>query len=77
VAALALRPGEAAWLYSLAWLQIKAGNPQASLSTLARLFETDPGFRPNVAADPDFAFLHADRTFRALVDPVRVETEHR
>jgi uncharacterized Ntn-hydrolase superfamily protein len=54
-------------LYDLACFECLDGRTADALAHVRRAVELDPGLRPAIAADSDFAALAADPEFRALV----------
>ena len=58
---------DVALLYDLAGFEALMGESAAALEHLSRALELDPGLRAAVRADDDFASLHGDPSFQALI----------
>lgn len=56
-------------LYDLACFECLDGRTAAAVDHVSRAIELDPGVRPAIAVDSDFAALADDPAFRALVGP--------
>jgi uncharacterized Ntn-hydrolase superfamily protein len=66
-AALARFPDDATLLYDLACFECLDGRPRDALEHVRGALALDPGLRPAVASDADFAALVDEPEFRALV----------
>jgi uncharacterized Ntn-hydrolase superfamily protein len=65
--ALTDRGEDAVLLYDLACFECLAGETASALAHARRSIELDPGVRPGMARDPDFAALADDPQFQVLV----------